>query len=77
MLTELVELPGGSFRMGSTSFYPEEAPVHSVTVGSFAVERHPVINALRVFRRDLLKAIPKRPPIANLTPNPPRPQLER
>ncbi len=26
VLTELVELPGGSFRMGSTSFYPEEAP---------------------------------------------------
>ena len=29
MLTELVELPGGSFRMGSTSFYPEEAPIHT------------------------------------------------
>ena len=29
MLTELVELPGGSFRMGSTQFYPEEAPVHT------------------------------------------------
>jgi formylglycine-generating enzyme required for sulfatase activity len=45
MLTELVELPGGSFRMGSTQFYPEEAPVHTATVGSFAVERHPVTNA--------------------------------
>ncbi|AKN18142.1 hypothetical protein MHAE_15820 [Mycobacterium haemophilum DSM 44634] len=45
MLTELIELPGGSFRMGSTSFYPEEAPIHTVTVGSFAVERHPVTNA--------------------------------
>ncbi|BBZ45804.1 formylglycine-generating enzyme family protein [Mycobacterium parmense] len=45
MLTELVDVPGGSFRMGSTSFYPEEAPVHTVTVGSFAVERHPVTNA--------------------------------
>ncbi|MCZ2110096.1 MAG: formylglycine-generating enzyme family protein, partial [Dehalococcoidia bacterium] len=33
MLTELVELPGGSFRMGSTSFYPEEAPIHPATVG--------------------------------------------
>ena len=31
--------------MGSTSFYPEEAPIHTVTVGSFAVERHPVTNA--------------------------------
>jgi formylglycine-generating enzyme required for sulfatase activity len=45
MLTELVELPAGSFRMGSTSFYPEEAPVHTATVGAFAIERHPVTNA--------------------------------
>jgi formylglycine-generating enzyme len=44
-LTELVELPGGSFRMGSTRFYPEEAPAHIVSVGAFAVERHPVTNA--------------------------------
>ncbi|MDT5011026.1 MAG: formylglycine-rating enzyme [Mycobacterium sp.] len=45
MLTELVELPGGSFRMGSTSFYPEEAPIHTATVAGFAIERHPVTNA--------------------------------
>ncbi len=45
MLTELVELPGGSFRMGSTTFYPEEAPIHTVQVAAFAVERHPVTNA--------------------------------
>ena len=45
MLTELVELPSGSFRMGSTSFYPEEAPEHTATVGPFAIERHPVTNA--------------------------------
>ena len=44
-LTTLVELPGGSFRMGSTSFYPEEAPIHTATVAPFAVERHPVTNA--------------------------------
>ncbi len=45
MLTELVDLPGGSFRMGSTSFYPEEAPIHTVTVRAFAAERHPVTNS--------------------------------
>ncbi|WP_431235265.1 formylglycine-generating enzyme family protein [Mycolicibacterium psychrotolerans] len=45
MLTELVEVPGGAFRMGSTSFYPEEAPIHTVTVDAFAIERHPVTNA--------------------------------
>ena len=44
VLTELVELPGGSFRMGSTSFYPEEAPIHTATVAAFAIERHPVTN---------------------------------
>ena len=45
MLTELVELPAGSFQMGSTSFYPEEAPIHTVNVAPFAIERHPVTNA--------------------------------
>ncbi len=45
MLTELVDLPGGSYRMGSIDFYPEEAPVHTVSVAPFAIERHPVTNA--------------------------------
>ncbi|MEB3062964.1 formylglycine-generating enzyme family protein [[Mycobacterium] zoologicum] len=44
MLTELVEIPGGVFRMGSTSFYPEEAPIHTVAVAAFGIERHPVTN---------------------------------
>src|SRR5262249_9719738 len=44
-LTELVELPAGSFPMGSTDFYPEEAPVRTVSVGAFAIDRHPVTNA--------------------------------
>src|SRR6202453_3981011 len=45
MPTELVELPSGSFRMGSTSFYPAQAPIPTVAVNAFAVERHPVTNA--------------------------------
>lgn len=45
MLTELVDLPGGSFVMGSARFYPEEGPEHQVTVAPFAIERHPVTNA--------------------------------
>ncbi len=45
MLTEVVALPGGTYRMGSPDFYPEEAPVHDVTVAPFAIERHPVTNA--------------------------------
>lgn len=31
--------------MGSTQFYPEEVPVHTVTVAPFAIERHPVTAA--------------------------------
>jgi formylglycine-generating enzyme len=53
MLTKLVDVPGGAFRMGSTSFYPEEAPIHTATVGAFAVEQHPVTNAqFAAFVRD-------------------------
>ena len=44
-LTDLVDLPGGTFRMGSTAFYPEEAPVHTAVVAPLAVERHPVTTA--------------------------------
>ncbi|GAA1719957.1 formylglycine-generating enzyme family protein [Isoptericola hypogeus] len=44
-LTPLVDVPAGTFRMGSTDFYPEEGPVREVEVGAFALERHPVTNA--------------------------------
>jgi sulfatase modifying factor 1 len=44
-LTELVDVPGGQFRMGSEDFYPEEGPVREVGVAPFALERHPVTNA--------------------------------
>jgi formylglycine-generating enzyme required for sulfatase activity len=45
----MVELPGGTFLMGSERFYPEEAPVRRVSVGPFAIDRHPVTVA--EFRR--------------------------
>jgi formylglycine-generating enzyme len=44
-LSDLIELTGGVFRMGSQEFYPEEGPVHDVQVEPFAVEQHPVTNA--------------------------------
>ena len=37
-------IPGGTFRMGSDKHYPEEAPVHRVTVDEFAIDRTPVTN---------------------------------
>jgi sulfatase modifying factor 1 len=44
MLSELVALPGSSYQMGSTRFYPEEGPVHTVSVPAFSIETHPVTN---------------------------------
>jgi formylglycine-generating enzyme len=40
---------GGTFLMGSDDFYPEERPVHQVTVDGFWIDTHPVTNA--EFRR--------------------------
>jgi formylglycine-generating enzyme len=45
----MVWIAGGTFRMGSDRHYPEEAPVHRVTVGSFWIDRTPVTN--RAFRK--------------------------
>jgi formylglycine-generating enzyme required for sulfatase activity len=41
--------PGGTFRMGSDRHYPEEAPVHRITVDGFWIDRFPVTN--REFRQ--------------------------
>ena len=41
-------VPGGTFRMGSDRHYPEEAPVHRVTVDGFWMDSTPVTN--RQFR---------------------------
>src|SRR3982750_318884 len=46
--TGMIFIPGGTFRMGSDRHYPEEAPVHRVTVDGFWMDRSPVTN--RQFR---------------------------
>jgi formylglycine-generating enzyme len=46
---DMTWIGGGSFRMGSDDFYPEERPVHSVAVDGFWTDRHPVTVA--EFRR--------------------------
>ena len=46
---DMAWVPGGTFRMGSSDFYPEERPVHDVTVGGFWMDEHPVTVA--EFRR--------------------------
>ncbi len=45
---DMVFIPGGTFRMGSDRHYPEEAPVHRVSVDPFWIDRTPVTN--RQFR---------------------------
>ena len=42
---EMVWIAGGTFRMGSNDFYPEERPVHRVAVDAFWIDAHPVTNA--------------------------------
>ncbi len=45
---DMVWVPGGTFAMGSDKHYPEEAPVHRVTVDGFWMDPTPVTN--RQFR---------------------------
>ncbi|WP_281415988.1 formylglycine-generating enzyme family protein [Azospirillum rugosum] len=45
----MVWIAGGTFRMGSERHYPEEAPVHRVSMDGFWIDRTPVTN--RQFRR--------------------------
>lgn len=41
---DMVWIPGGTFLMGSDKHYPEERPVHRVTVDGFWIDRDPVTN---------------------------------
>jgi len=41
---DMVWIPGETFAMGSDQHYPEEAPVHRVSVDGFWMDRHTVTN---------------------------------
>ena len=41
---DMIELPGGRFRMGSAHHYPEEGPEREVHVDAFAIDVTPVTN---------------------------------
>jgi formylglycine-generating enzyme len=40
----MVWIPGGTFSMGSNQHYPDEAPVHPVTVNGFWMDQYTVTN---------------------------------
>jgi formylglycine-generating enzyme required for sulfatase activity len=48
-LDDMIFVAGGTYRMGSDKHYPEEAPVHCVTVDGFHIDKTPVTN--RAFRK--------------------------
>src|SRR5262249_55520757 len=43
-LESMIWIPGDTFRMGSDKHYPEEAPVHRVTVDGFWIDKFPITN---------------------------------
>ena len=45
MLDGMVRIEGGTFRMGSDRFYPEEAPVREIHVGAFWIDPYAVRNS--------------------------------
>src|SRR4029078_10802087 len=64
-------VPGGAFLMGSNDFYPEEAPVHRVSVDGFWIDEHPVTVAeFRRFVKDTgYVTLAERPPTAEEYPD--------
>jgi formylglycine-generating enzyme required for sulfatase activity len=42
---DMIWVPGGTFQMGSESFYPEEGSGHPVMVDGFWIDRYTVTNA--------------------------------
>ncbi|HEU4782563.1 MAG TPA: formylglycine-generating enzyme family protein [Ktedonobacterales bacterium] len=40
----MVWIPGGAFQMGSSDFYPDEAPIHHATVDGFWMDAYSVTN---------------------------------
>src|SRR5882762_2075602 len=43
--SDMLWIPGRTFRMGSEDFYPEERPIHEVSVDGFWMDRCTVTNA--------------------------------
>jgi formylglycine-generating enzyme len=63
-------IPGGTFAMGSEDFYPEEGPVHRVSVDGFWIDASPVTAAefRRFVRESAYVTVAERPLEAGLYP---------
>jgi formylglycine-generating enzyme required for sulfatase activity len=63
-------IPGGTFRMGADRFYPEEAPMHTVTISGFWMDTHVVTNAqfAAFVRATGYRTLAERPPDPALYP---------
>jgi formylglycine-generating enzyme len=48
-LKNVVEVPAGTFRMGSDDFYPEERPVREASVDGFWIDRPVTVAGFRCF----------------------------
>jgi formylglycine-generating enzyme len=64
-LRDMVQIPGGSFLMGSDKHYLEEAPAHRVAVDGFWIDRTPVTN--RQFKRFIQET--RRKTVAEIPPD--------
>ena len=66
-------IAGGTFQMGSAAFYPEERPVHAVTVGGFWIDQCAVTNEEfgRFVEATGYETIAERPPSAEDFPGAP------
>lgn len=70
---DMVWIPGGTFKMGSEEHYPEEAPVHQVTVDGFWMDKYSVTNAqfARFVKATGYVTLAERPPDPALYPDAP------
>lgn len=73
----MIWIEGGTFRMGSEQFYPEERPVHRVKVDGFFIGRDPVTNAdyAQFVNETGYTTVAERAPDPNLYPGAPAEML--
>ena len=57
----MVRIEGGTFRMGSDRFYPEEAPVRDVSVDGFWIDAYAVTQRAN-FRSSSARPVTSRSP---------------